>query len=92
LRKTWTWLSSVGLMKGTPTEQPLASAYWRKKNPPPSKANPDRDCCGLLWCALRGSNGSIMRRCGRSVRQDHADYGFGRAISMTLITERAVAA
>ena len=36
---------------GVPTEKPLASAYWRKRTPPPADMNPDRDGCGLLWCA-----------------------------------------
>ncbi len=40
-----------GLMQGVPTAQPLATAYWRKREPPPVEMNPDRDRCGLLWCA-----------------------------------------
>src|SRR5262249_39909877 len=40
-----------GLMKGEPTDRALASCYWRKRNPPPRKMDPDRDGCGLLWCA-----------------------------------------
>jgi 4-cresol dehydrogenase (hydroxylating) len=79
-------------MKGTPTEQPLASAYWRKKNPPPSKANPDRDGCGLLWCApvapMEGRHAAAVADLSSRIL---LDYGFEPSISITLITERAVA-
>jgi len=93
LRKTLDLARPVyGLMKGTPTEQPLASAYWRKKNPPPSKANPDRDGCGLLWCApvvpMEGHHAAAVADLSSRIM---LDYGFEPSISMTLITERAVA-
>jgi len=52
LRRTLELVRPVfGLLKGVPTGQPLASCYWRKKTPPPSQMDPDRDGCGLLWCA-----------------------------------------
>ena len=36
IRRTLTVLKPVyGLMKGIPTEQPLYSTYWRKRNVPP---------------------------------------------------------
>jgi len=93
LRKTLDLARPVyGLMKGTPTEQPLASAYWRKKNPPPSKANPDRDGCGLLWCApvvpMEGHHAAAVADLSGRIM---LDYGFEPSISMTLITERAAA-
>ncbi len=81
-----------GLMKGIPTEQPLASAYWRKKNAPPSRPDPDRDGCGLLWCApvapMEGRHALAVADLAISIL---LDYGFEPSISMTLITERAVA-
>ena len=40
-----------GLMKGMPTDKPLASTYWRKRGTIPADMDPDRDGCGLLWCA-----------------------------------------
>jgi 4-cresol dehydrogenase (hydroxylating) len=40
-----------GLLKGVPTDAPLASAYWRKKIAVPALMDPDRDRCGLLWCS-----------------------------------------
>src|SRR5205085_7738669 len=52
LRRTLTVLRPVyGLMKGIPTEHPLASTYWRKREAPPAQMDPDRDGCGLLWCS-----------------------------------------
>jgi 4-cresol dehydrogenase (hydroxylating) len=40
-----------GLLKGIPTHKTLGSAYWRKRMAIPSDPDPDRDRCGLLWCA-----------------------------------------
>ena len=40
-----------GLMRGVPTDFPLRSVYWRKRGPIPAAMDPDRDRCGLLWCA-----------------------------------------
>jgi len=39
------------LLKGVPTDAPMASTYWRKKMRVPAHMNPDRDGCGLLWCS-----------------------------------------
>ena len=39
------------LMQGIPTETQLTSTYWRKTTPIPAEMNPDRDGCGLIWCA-----------------------------------------
>jgi 4-cresol dehydrogenase (hydroxylating) flavoprotein subunit len=40
-----------GLLKGIPTDSPMASTYWRKKIDVPAQMDPDRDGCGLLWCS-----------------------------------------
>ena len=81
-----------GLLKGVPTEQPLASAYWRKKSVPPSNPDPDRDGCGLLWYApiapMEGQHVEVVASIARRIL---LEYGFEPSISMTLITERAVA-
>ncbi len=81
-----------GLLKGVPTEQPLASAYWRKKSVPPSNPDPDRDGCGLLWYApiapMEGQHVEVVASIAHRVLLEH---GFEPAISMTLITERVVA-
>jgi 4-cresol dehydrogenase (hydroxylating) len=81
------------LMKGVPTDQPMATAYWRKRTPPPPPASmdPDRDGCGLLWCApvapLQGQHAERLAQIATSTLLRH---GFEPMLSMTLITERAL--
>ena len=82
-----------GLMRGEPTQQPLASAYWRKRTPPPppGQMDPDRDRCGLLWCApvapLDGTHAERLVGISSDVLLSH---GFEPLISITLVTERAI--
>ena len=80
-----------GLMRGVPTEQPLASAYWRKRTTPPAQMNPDRDRCGLLWCApvapMEGGHAERLAAISSEVLLAH---GFEPLISITLVTERAI--
>jgi 4-cresol dehydrogenase (hydroxylating) len=38
-------------LTGMPLETGVRSAYWRKRTPMPRDPDPDRDGCGLLWCA-----------------------------------------
>jgi 4-cresol dehydrogenase (hydroxylating) flavoprotein subunit len=81
-----------GLMKGVPTEKPLESAYWRKKTLPSAPMDPDRDGCGLLWHApiapMEGHHLDVVVEIANRIL---LEYGFEPSISMTLITERAVA-
>jgi 4-cresol dehydrogenase (hydroxylating) len=80
-----------GLLKGQPTDRMLASAYWRKRTPPPERMNPDRDRCGLLWCSplapAEGSHAQILASLASQILLRH---GFEPMISITLITERAL--
>lgn len=80
-----------GLMRGVPTAAPLASAYWRKRMAVPSQMDPDRDRCGLLWCApvapMEGGHSERLARLSSDVLLAH---GFEPLISITLITERAI--
>lgn len=80
-----------GLMQGVPTQQTLASAYWRKRLPPPADMNPDRDGCGLLWCApvapLEGGAAERMSQISIDVLLRH---GFEPMLSLTTVTERAL--
>jgi 4-cresol dehydrogenase (hydroxylating) len=80
-----------GLIKGIPSEKPMASCYWRQRKPVPADPDPDRDGCGLLWCA------PVAPAQGRSVLEMTAlaedillAYGFEPMISLTLTTDRAV--
>jgi 4-cresol dehydrogenase (hydroxylating) len=82
----------LGLLQGIPTTASLASAYWRKRTPVPDNANPDRDGCGLLWCApLAPLQGDHVRAVVRLASKTLLTYGYEPIISLTLITGRAVA-
>jgi 4-cresol dehydrogenase (hydroxylating) len=80
-----------GLLKGIPTSQTLASAYWRKRMPVPPDPDPDRDRCGLLWVApvarMEGGEAEALRSIAEPVLLSH---GFEPQISWTLLTERAL--
>lgn len=79
------------LLRGVPTGQPLTSAYWRKRTPPPAQMDPDRDRCGLLWCApvapMEGGHAERLAAIATDVLLAH---GFEPLISITLVTDRAV--
>ena len=81
-----------GLMKGIPTEHPLASTYWRKRTPVPKSMDPDRDGCGLLWCSpvlpLDGGQAQFLTALASELVLGD---GFEPAISLTMITERSLA-
>ena len=80
-----------GLMKGVPTGETLHSTYWRKRTPPPADMDPDRDGCGLLWCApvspLEGRHAERMARLSIDILLRH---GFEPMLSLTMVTERAL--
>lgn len=84
----------LGLLQGVPTDKPLASAYWRKRTPPPTNSadmNPDRDGCGLLWCApVAPLEGRHALRLARISSDTLLRHGFEPMLSMTLVTERAL--
>lgn len=81
-----------GLMKGIPTDHPLASTYWRKRTPPPPHMHPDRDGCGLIWCSpVAPTDGAHATRLTELASSLILDHGFEPAISLTMITDRALA-
>ena len=92
LRRTLAVLRPVyGLMKGIPTEQPLASTYWRKRGAPPSQMDPDRDGCGLLWCSpVAPNDGRHAARISDLAGEVLLGAGFEPAISMTVLTDRTL--
>ena len=81
-----------GLLKGIPTDKTLGSAYWRKRTPVPADPDPDRDGCGLLWCApvarMEGAQAERLNALAENVLLAH---GFEPMISITLLTERSLA-
>ena len=93
LRRTVELVEPVmGLMQGVPTEQPMASAYWRKRTPPPKHgADPDRDRCGLLWYApVSPANGNQVAALTQIATDTLLRFGFEPQISLTLLTPRTV--
>jgi 4-cresol dehydrogenase (hydroxylating) len=81
-----------GLMKGVPTDHPLSSTYWRKRQPPTGTLDPDRDGCGLLWCSpVAPTSGVHARRLTEYATSIILDHGFEPAISITMITDRSLA-
>ena len=80
-----------GLMKGIPTDQPLASTYWRKKMTPPAQMDPDRDKCGLIWCApVAPAQGQHAQTLAEITSRVLLKHGFEPMLSITLVTERAL--
>lgn len=79
------------LLKGVPTDETMASAYWRKPNgpPPAGAADPDRDGCGLLWCSpvvpLQGTSIAEVTDLAAEILLGH---GFEPQVSVSLATER----
>ena len=80
-----------GLMKGIPTDTQLKSTYWRKKDSPPEQINPDRDQCGLIWCApvapLEGKQATTIAKMATQIILEHQ---FEPLISMTMLTGRCL--
>jgi 4-cresol dehydrogenase (hydroxylating) len=80
-----------GLIKGIPTDKPMASCYWRKRKPVPPQPDPDRDGCGLLWCApVSPAEGNSVHSMTALAEDILLAYGFEPMISLTLTTDRAV--
>ena len=80
-----------GLMRGVPTDYPLRSVYWRKRTPVPDQMDPDRDRCGLLWCApVAPAKGGHAERLSSIAIHTLLAAGFEPALSITLLTERSL--
>ena len=104
LPKPYQWLTGVNLakmlklvepvhnmMKGKPTDRLVASTYWRKKIPIPLDMDPDRDRCGLIWCAhvtpTKGCFALEMTDIAEKILHAH---GFEPGMTLTLINERCL--
>jgi len=104
LQKPYRWLTGVnlpemlkllkpifGLTTGVPTGKMIASTYWRKKHDAPSDPDPDRDRCGLMWLApVAPTKGQYAQEIWSIVESTMLKYAFEPAVSITLITERAM--
>ena len=81
-----------GLMKGIPTEHPLRSAYWRKRGEIPKDMDPDRDRCGLIWCApIAPFEGNHALAVAEIATRVLLNSGFEPMLSITLVADRALA-
>ncbi|HZT36538.1 MAG TPA: FAD-binding oxidoreductase [Bryobacteraceae bacterium] len=81
----------MGLMRGIPTQQPLRSVYWRRREPVPEHMDPDRDHCGLLWCGpVAPATGEHAIALARIAESTLLSYGFEPMISFTMLSERAL--
>ncbi len=80
--------------RGHPIEGTLATLYWRKKRPPPSMMDPERDGCGLIsYDILLPARGSDVVEADRIARRECArfelepniamNFGRGKAVYMT---------
>jgi len=82
----------LGLMKGVPADETLGSVYWRKRGPIPAQPDPDRDGCGLLWYSpVTPLDGRHVERASGIALEVLPRHGFEPMISLSLVTERAVA-
>lgn len=83
----------MGLLRGEPMplDFALSSAYWRKRTPPPSDPDPDRDGCGLLWYAPTApADGKQVQRLAALTVDIMLKHGFEPMISLTMLTPRIV--
>jgi 4-cresol dehydrogenase (hydroxylating) len=77
------------VLRGIPTDGFLASAYWRKKTPPPDVIDIDRDRCGLLWSSPAAPcTGADVEHVCRIAVGESLKHGFEPIISVSLINER----
>ncbi|PKF54297.1 FAD-linked oxidase [Alteromonadales bacterium alter-6D02] len=104
LQKPYKWITGLdlprllkvmapvhGLKKGIPTPDIIGSTFWRKKVDVPENPHPDRDKCGLIWCApVAPTTGHHARAMVEIIKSNVDKYGFEPLISMSMINERSL--
>ncbi len=81
----------MGIKTGVPTDAMLKTLYWRQAGGVPGEPDPDRDRCGLLWCApVAPLKGDHALELNTIVKEVFGRHGFEPMISMTVISERAL--
>lgn len=69
----------------------LRTTYWRKKTPPPRDMNPDRDRCGVIWCApLVPLTGDHVRAAKTIIERVSFAHNMEPHLSLECVTERSV--
>lgn len=69
----------------------ISSVYWRKRTPVPADPDPDRDGCGVLWCApVVPFAGEHVARAAELSRATVLAHGFEPGLSVQCVTARCV--
>lgn len=78
-------------LQGIPHEGSLRSLYWRKRTPPPSDPDPERDRCGVLWaCPALPFRGEDVAAAAALVEPLMLEHGFEPLIAMVAQSERTL--
>ena len=74
----------------TLSDDGLASAYWRKREPMPLNPDPDRDGCGVVWVApaLPPEGASAARAVG-ALEAAVLEHGFEPSMSLRFVNSHA---
>ncbi len=103
-QKPYRWVTGINLpemlkliepvhnmMKGKPTDRIIASTYWRKKMAIPQDMDPDRDRCGLIWCAhVAPTKGHFAKEMTDISSEVLSRHGFEPGMTLTMINERCL--
>lgn len=79
------------LTQGIPTDDILPSLYWRKPQGVPQIIDPEGDRCGIMWLApIAPTDGLYAQEIWEITQEVFAHYSYEPAISITLLTDRAM--
>ena len=79
------------LTKGVPSDEFIPSLYWRKPLQIKQPIDPERDRCGLMWIApIAPTDGLYAAEIWEITKSVFTQYNYEPAISITLLTERAM--
>lgn len=78
-------------LNGLSRDGSIQSTYWRKKTPIPLAMDPDRDHCGVIWCApCLPFDGKHVRTAVNIAEQTFAAHQFEPNMSIICATERNI--
>lgn len=79
------------LFADAPTERGIYSTYWRKRLPPPATMDPDRDRCGVVWCAPAVPfDGTHVKAAVEVIEEVAMADRFEPSIGLECVTDRCV--
>jgi 4-cresol dehydrogenase (hydroxylating) flavoprotein subunit len=74
-----------------PSDLGVARTYWRKRTAPPADMDPDRDRCGLIYCAVAVPfDGRHVRAASNIMTDAMKAYKFEPFLEVICISERSV--